>query len=164
MRKIISLATVVVLGMMLTACGSSGGIGGYGPKTIGGAIVGAGLGGFGGSQICDGDCGKITTVLGVLGGGLVGGAIGDSLDNMDRMAAQQAEQAALNSAPVGQNISWQGQNSGNSGYTQIDNRGVNTQTGANCAQYTSRIYVNGQEQTAQGVACQMPNGNWQVQS
>jgi len=164
MRKILSLATVVVLGMMLTACGNTGGMGGMGWKTIGGGLVGAGLGGYGGSQICNGDCGKMTTVAGVLLGGLVGGAIGQSLDNMDRMAAQQAEQAALNSAPVGQSISWQGQNSGNSGYTQIDNRGVNNQTGANCAQYTSTIYVNGQQQTAKGVACQNGDGTWQVQS
>lgn len=163
MRKIISLATVAVLGLMLTACGTTG-PGGMGWKTIGGGLVGAGLGGYGGSEICDGDCGKMTTVAGVLLGGLIGGAIGQSLDNMDRMAAQQAEQAALSSAPVGQQITWQGQNSGNYGYTQIDNRGTDNRTGANCAQYTSAIIVNGQQQTAQGVACQLPNGNWQVQN
>lgn len=161
MRKIISLLAVMTIGLSLSACGSQGTIGGFGPKAIGGALIGAGLGGYGGSEICDGDCGKMTTVAGVLLGGLVGGAIGDGLDSVDRMEAQQAEQQAVRSAPAGQQITWDNPNTGNSGYTQVNRRGT-AANGGGCAEYTSTIYVNGQAQTATGTACQRSDGTWQT--
>jgi uncharacterized protein YcfJ len=74
MRSFIILA--IVLG--LAGCAND-----YGPKQMGGGLLGAGLGAWGGSQIGHGTGRLAATGGGALLGGLLGGSAGRSLDRAD---------------------------------------------------------------------------------
>ena len=137
--------------------GNSGG--GLNKQQIG-TGVGALAGGLAGSQI-GGGSGKLwATGAGVLLGALVGSSVGSSLDKADIAYMQSAQNRAY-SAPVGQTISWNNPQSGNSGtYTPV--RDGRTNTGSYCREYQQTIYVGGQQQTATGQACQNSDGTWRI--
>jgi surface antigen len=125
-----------------------------------GTGVGAVVGGLAGSQFGGGKGQLVGTGVGVLLGALVGSSVGASLDKADLAYAQQAQQRAY-AAPIGQTISWNNPQSGNSGtYTPI--RDGRSGTGAYCREYQQTIYVGGQQQTATGQACQNPDGSWHI--
>lgn len=139
---------------------------GYGNSNSGlnkqqiGTGVGAIAGGLAGSQFGKGHGQLVGTGVGVLLGALVGSSVGASLDKADIAYAQQAQQRAY-SAPIGQTISWNNPQSGNSGtYTPL--RDGRTSSGAYCREYQQTIYVGGQQQTATGQACQNPDGSWRI--
>lgn len=160
-RKILALSIVA---LSLAGCAGNGApvFGSTGPKAIMGALLGGAGGGWVGSQICNGNCGKATTAAGALLGLAAGYGIGDSLDNIDRMKAEQATQYAVAQAPIGQQINWDNPNTGNYGSTTTLRRGT-TNTGASCSQYSQTINVQGRAQTATGVACQRGDGTWAIQ-
>ena len=85
--------------------------------------------------------------------GVIGAAIGQTLDETDRTAAVAAQQEAVSS---GSRKSWRG---GHGAYGFIT-PGPET---AGCREYTHRIFVNGRPQEAKGRACQ-ENGAWRVTS
>ncbi len=85
--------------------------------------------------------------------GVIGAAIGQTLDEADRTAAIGAQQEAIAS---GSRKSWRG---GHGAYGFIT-PGPET---AGCRDYTHRIFVNGRPQEAKGRACQ-ENGAWRVTS
>lgn len=125
-----------------------------------GTGVGAVAGGLAGSQIGGGSGRLWATGAGVLLGALVGSSVGSSLDKADIAYAQQAQQRAY-AAPIGQTISWNNPQSGNSGtYTPI--RDGRTSSGGYCREYQQTIYVGGQQQTATGQACQNSDGSWRI--
>lgn len=125
-----------------------------------GTGVGAVVGGLAGSQFGGGKGQLVGTGVGVLLGALVGSSVGSSLDKADLAYAQQAQNRAY-AAPIGQTVSWNNPQSGNSGtYTPIrDGRATN---GAYCREYQQTIYVGGQQQTATGQACQNSDGSWHI--
>jgi surface antigen len=160
----IALVTALIAGTALSGCAgydnsygnNSNGI----SKQTGGTAIGAVLGGLAGSQFGSGKGQLVGTGVGVLLGALAGGELGKSLDRADVAYAQQAQQRAY-SAPIGQTISWNNPNSGNSGtYTPI--RDGRTSSGNYCREYQQTIYVGGQQQTATGQACQNPDGTWNI--
>jgi surface antigen len=160
--KLITIIASLALALGLTGCGANGGIGGFGPKTLIGAGLGAAGGGLLGAQVGHGTWGKVAIAGGTLLGAVVGGAVGQGLDKVDQMEAERSSQQALNSGSVGQPINWDNPSTGNSGYTVVERRG-STQTGASCAQYSQQIVVQGRVQTATGTACQRQDGTWQIQ-
>lgn len=83
--------------------------------------------------------------------GVVGGPIGQSLDEKDREAAIAAQQEAVTS---GERKSWRGAR-GAYGFIV-----PGPESGA-CRDYTHRIFVNGRPQEAKGQACRQ-NGEWRV--
>lgn len=126
-----------------------------------GAATGAVLGGILGSKLGKGDGRLVGTGVGVLLGTLLGSELGASLDRADLMYAQQATERAY-TAPVGQTISWNNPESGNSGTITPTRQGVSNTTGGICREYTQTIYVGGQKQTAVGQACKNADGTWTV--
>lgn len=123
-----------------------------------GTGVGAVVGGLAGSQFGGGKGQLVGTGVGVLLGALVGSSLGASLDKADIAYAQQAQSRSY-SAPIGQTISWNNPQSGNSGtYTPI--RDGRTSSGAYCREYQQTIYVGGRQETAVGTACQNSDGTW----
>ena len=150
--------------LALGAC-QTGGAGdtnflGLGPKQTIGAALGAAGGGLLGAQAGKG-AGKLAlTAVGAVGGGLLGGSIGHSLDDIDRMRAEQAHSAAM-SAPIGSNIAWNGNRASG---TVTPTRDGRDQSGAYCREFQNRVTIGGQTQQSFGTACRQPDGSWRIVS
>lgn len=131
------------------------------PKTAGGSLVGAALGGWAGSKIGSGNGRLAATAAGALLGAFVGGSIGESLDRADRAHLARTTQATLESYPVGSTARWQNPDSGNWG-TVTPTRTWQQPTGQYCREYQQSVTVGGRVEQAYGTACRMPDGSWQV--
>lgn len=122
--------------------------------------IGALAGGLAGSQLGSGSGQLWATGAGVLLGGLLGSNIGASLDKADMAYANQASTRA-NSAPIGERISWNNPQSGNSG-TITPVRDGRDNSGRYCREYQQTITVGGRKESAYGTACQSANGDWEI--
>jgi surface antigen len=85
-------------------------------------------------------------------GGVLAGSVGLGLENSDRVAAFQAQTAALD---TGQRKSWRGQG-GVYGYVE-----AGAAQGA-CRPFTQTVYVAGRPYQGQGTACRQPDGAWRM--
>ena len=106
------------------------------------------MGGLLGSQIGSGRGQLAATGAGVLLGALVGSSIGKSLDDVDRLKAEQAYSQAR-TAPVGETITWNNPNSGNSGSVTPVRDGT-TSSGAYCREFQQTVTVGGKTENAYG--------------
>lgn len=154
-RKLV-IAAIAVL--FLSGCG---GAGGFGNKQLGGMLLGGAGGGFLGSQFGKGNGKLAATAIGALLGVGIGGSIGQSLDRIDQLHAQQAAQTAINTAPSNQTVVWQNPNTGNYGST-TPLRTYQTQSGQYCREYQQEVTVGGRTQRAYGTACRQSDGSWQI--
>ncbi|MFQ5468060.1 MAG: RT0821/Lpp0805 family surface protein [Kiloniellaceae bacterium] len=91
----------------------------------------------------------------------MGSEIGRTMDEVDRQKAERAYTQAT-TAPVGQTITWNNPNTGNSGTVTPTRDGTST-TGEYCREFQQTVTVGGQEQDAYGVACRKPDGSWEIQ-
>ena len=151
-----SLIAALAMLALLPACQAQN----IGTKEGVGTLGGAAVGGLLGSQIGGGTGKLIATAGGVLLGGWLGNEIGSSLDNADRSAASSAEYRAF-SAPVGQQITWNNPQSGNSG-TIVPVRDGYASNGAYCREFQQTITVGGKHTQGYGKACQQPDGSWKI--
>lgn len=155
--KNFALVSMVLAVVALTGCQT---LQGAGNKQLIGGGTGAVLGGLAGSQIGGGSGQMWATGAGVLLGALVGSEIGASLDNADRMAAQQAQYSA-HRAPIGEAVTWNNPETGHHGsYTPT--RDGYSSSGRYCREYQQTVYVGGQQENAYGTACQQPDGSWEI--
>ena len=169
MRKshLAAVAGVALLAGACTAPGTSE----VGPKQATGAAVGAVggavLGGLAGNALGGGGKNAIAigtgAALGGIGGLLMGSAAGESLDRADRLYAEQSWSRAM-SAPVGEPITWENPNTGNSGYTVATRQGSLAGSGQACREYTTEIIVGGRPETMVGIACRNSDGTWSERS
>ncbi len=150
------LLGALALTLALPACQTSN----VGTKEGVGTLGGAALGGLIGSQIGRGSGQLAATAGGVLLGAWLGNEIGSSLDNADRSEMSRAESRAY-AAPIGQQITWNNPQSGNSG-TVIPVRDGYSNSGAYCREFQQTITVGGQKQQGYGKACQQPDGTWKI--
>ncbi len=157
--KIMVLTAAVAAGLTLSGCES---FNRAGDKEKIGTASGAIIGGVLGSQVGSGSGRLWATGIGTLLGVLVGSEVGRSLDKADMAYAQQANHQA-HSAPIGEAITWNNPESGNSGSVTPVRDGNDT-AGRYCREYQQTIYVGGQQETGYGVACQQPDGSWQIVS
>ena len=65
------------------------------PKQSIGTLLGAGAGALLGSQFGDGKGRLVAVAIGTLGGAYLGGEVGKTMDQVDRMKASAAENEAL---------------------------------------------------------------------
>lgn len=153
-------ALIIGLAVLLAGCQTTG----Y--KQMGGTIIGAAGGAALGSQFGKGNGNLAMVALGTLLGAYVGNEVGASLDRADQMALQQAQGRALN-APMGQTVQWDGgrygSRTGAYGSVTPMRDGRDTSTGNYCREYRSQVYINGEQQTAYGIACRQPDGSWEIQ-
>ena len=149
---VLALATVMVTASACTGMQDR-------PKQTGGTLVGAAAGGLAGAQIGGGKGQLAATALGVVLGGLLGSEVGRSMDEVDRIRANQASEQALNS---GQSIRWENPNTGNSGMIVPVRTGTDAQTGALCREYQQTVTVGGKQEQAYGTACRQADGSWKV--
>lgn len=130
------------------------------PKQSVGTIGGAVAGGLLGSQVGKGTGQLWATGAGVLLGALIGSEIGQSLDRADMAYAEQASQRAQ-TAPIGQQITWNNPQSGNSGVITPVRDGQGP-AGQYCREYQQTVVVGGKSQSAYGRACRRPDGSWEI--
>lgn len=129
------------------------------PAQTGGTLLGAAAGGLLGSQFGGGRGALVGTGLGVLLGAWLGNNIGRSMDETDRLRAQQAHQQALN---TGQAITWDNPKNGDHGSVKPLRTGTDTQTGRVCREFQTTVVVGGKSQEAYGTACQQSDGSWRI--
>lgn len=155
-----TIAIALALSMSLSGCVTSG----MGMKEGVGTVIGAAGGAWLGSEIGKkGSTGNIIAIaVGTLGGAVIGGGIGASLDKVDQMHAERSAQAALERNPDGQAAGWSNPNTGHSGYT-VPTSTYQTASGTYCREYQTTVTIDGSEQKAYGTACRQPDGSWKVQ-
>lgn len=149
----VALAISVALG--LAACGPNG------PnKSETGLAVGAVAGGILGNQVGKGTGRTLATVAGAVVGGVVGHQIGRSLDEQDRMLAQEAEFEALERGQSGVARSWR--NPDNGRYGEVVPSRPYKRGAQDCRDYAHTVYMDGRPEVMRGTACRNGDGSWRA--
>ena len=156
--KIKMLVIAVLIAFTTAACENSR----YGTKQTIGALGGAAAGGLLGAQVGGGRGQLAATAAGALLGALIGSEIGRSMDEVDRIRAEQAYGEAQN-APLNQTIAWDNPNTGNYGTVTPIREGTQTSTGQYCREFQQTVVIGGRQEDAYGTACRQPDGSWKIQ-
>jgi surface antigen len=152
-------AGVIAASMAVTGCST------YGPNNQNetmGTILGGAAGAWAGSSIGRGDGRIVATAAGTMLGAAIGNQIGRSMDELDRMKANRAQQFAY-AAPIGETIVWNNPDSGNYGNVTPVRDGYSG-SGRYCREFQTEVTVDGTRQSGYGTACQQPDGSWQIVS
>ncbi len=129
-------------------------------KTLG-TLLGAGLGALAGSQIGSGKGQLVAVAVGALGGAFLGSELGKSLDEVDRLKANQTQQMAMENNKNGVASAWSNPNSGHSGQV-TPTKTYQVATGEHCREYEHEIDVDGKREVLKGTACRQSDGSWRV--
>lgn len=161
MKSVLShtpLALVLVAALSLSACQTDQ----WGQKQSIGTLGGAAGGALLGNQFGKGTGNVVMTAIGAVAGAWLGNEIGSSLDNADRAALGRAQTQAYN-APVGQTITWNNPQNGNSGtFTPV--RDGTASDGSYCREFNQTATIGGKQQQTYGTACRQPDGSWKIVS
>lgn len=129
---------------------------------VAGAAIGGAAGGAIVSNVARGSGSGVATAAGVIGGLLLGGLAGSSIDKVNCENARAAQARALQStSPIGQPIQWTDPQSGAHGSFTPTREGRQAD-GAYCREYTQTIIVAGKQEQGVGRACQQPDGSWKT--
>lgn len=101
------------------------------------------------------------TKISALGGGLIGGTIGQDLDRADRQRALEAEYRALEYTQGGQAVPWTGSGTERGEVVAAQPYRVGSQ---DCRQYVHTLFTGSSSQTARGTACRNTDGSWTLLS
>ncbi len=93
-----------------------------------------------------------------MGGGLIGGDIGNGLRQEDRRSALEAEYRALEYTPVGQRVNWQSADRRHAG--EVVAAAPYRVGSQDCRQYVHTVQTAGGTQSARGTACRNADGSW----
>jgi len=159
-RTIGSVAAIVLLALAVSSCATIQQTYEDNPKAVLGSFLGA-AGGAGIAALAGGNPGVI--VASALGGALLGGVVGNRLDDRDKQMATQAAQKAFESNQTGQTSVWTNPDSGNSG-TVTPTKTYQLANGQYCREYRQTIVVGGEQHQAYGTACRQADGSWKIQS
>ena len=93
----------------------------------------------------------------------MGGSVGRSLDDVDRLMAERTGSQALENYRTNETASWRNPDTGHQGsftptntYQQAD--------GTYCREFQQTITVGGEVHQGYGTACRQPDGTWQIRS
>jgi surface antigen len=99
--------------------------------------------------------------LGAGAGALIGGAIGQNLDEQDKRLMETSSQKALEAGQTGSSTAWRNPDSGHSGsITPV--KTYQNDRGEYCREYTQIVEIGGKSEKAYGKACRKPDGNWEI--
>jgi surface antigen len=143
------------IALALAACQEGG------QKQTLGTLLGAVGGAVVGSQIGKGKGQLVAVAAGTLLGGFLGSEIGKSLDHADRTAMENTTQRSLETAPSGNTVSWRNPDSGHAG-TVTPQPSYQNASGSYCREYEQTITVDGRTETAHGTACRQSDGSWKI--
>lgn len=141
-----SIAVVLAGTVMLAGCNPT--------KENIGTLAGAGTGAAVGTQIGGGRGQLAAVVIGTLAGAYIGGKVGKTFDDVDRMKMNQA----LETQPTGQAYGWENPDSGQN-YSVTPTRTYEGDSGP-CRDYTTEAVIDGQREVVHGTACRQPDGRW----
>lgn len=146
---------ILLSALLVGGCSTTGGD----KQTVGG-LTGAALGGLLGSQFGSGTGRLAATGALVFLGALVGSEIGRSMDEVDKMLANEAVLKAR-TASIGETITWNNSKSGYSGTVTAVRDGVSG-GGDYCREFQQTVTIGGQSEEAYGIACRQPDGDWRI--
>ncbi len=153
-RAVKWVALVALVGILAAGCATME----QNPKTTVGALGGGALGGL----IAAAAGGNAAVIAAsAVGGILLGGLIGNALDERDKRMAAEAAQRAMETAPTGKPVAWSNPDSGHSG-TVTPTKTYQTASGSYCREYQQTVTINGKQEKAYGTACRQPDGSWKV--
>ena len=124
-------------------------------RTLLGAAVGGAAGGLIASEVAHGRNRPVAIAGGALLGILLGGSIGNAMDQLDERCVGQV----LEHAGSDQTIGWRNPDSGAS--YQVTPTRTWEQEGRYCREYTTTVRIGGEPQKAYGTACRQPDGSWE---
>lgn len=152
------IVSVLAILVLVSGCASSN----YSERQTVGAITGGALGGLLGAQFGGkrGDDRLLTTGVGVFIGTLIGSEIGRSMDEVDRMKANDAITRA-HTAPLGERITWNNPRN-NHGGSVTPTRDGYSESGRYCREFYQTVSIGGKSEDAYGVACRQPDGTWRI--
>lgn len=139
----IRIAVLMISGMvLLSGCGSAS----SGQKTtLAGGLIGSGQKPNGSGPL-----------IAALDGGVIGRSAGLEIGKADRQRALEAEYRALEAAPGGQPVAWEGADVSGSVVAAAPYQ-VGSQ---NCRQYSHTVTIKGRQTVARGAACRNADGSW----
>ena len=153
-RVLKGFITVALIGILTAGCATME----QNPKTSIGAIGGGALGGL----IAAAAGGNAATIAAsAVGGILLGGLVGNLLDERDKRLAAEAAQRALETGPTGSPVSWKNPDSGHYG-TVTPMKTYQTASGSYCREYQTTVIVDGKQEAGYGTACRQPDGSWKI--
>jgi surface antigen len=156
--KVYRLVIIAVLSASLPACTTFNPQ--EQPKQTAGTVLGAIGGGLLGAQVGKGAGQLAATAAGTLGGAWLGSEIGASLDRADRLHAQQATYTALEHNPTGTASTWRNPDTGH--YGAVTPTRTYKTADRDCRDFEQTVVVEGREQTVHGTACREPDGSWRA--
>lgn len=151
MQKFVATVLSGVLIVTLSGCSSNP------TNEQGGQVIGGVLGGVLGSQVGKGSGRTAAIIAGTVAGALIGGSVGRTMDESDRMKAQNAFEYNRSNEPT----SWRNPDTGNA-YTVTPTRTYTSQNNQSCREYTTDAVIDGRHETVVGNACRQPDGSWKA--
>jgi surface antigen len=130
------------------------------PKTTIGAAGGATVGGL---IAAAAGANPAAIAASVVGGLLVGGLVGNLLDERDKRLQAEAAHRALETAPAGTSVAWKNPDTGHSG-TVTPTKTYQAPGGSYCRDYQATVEIDGKQERATGKACRQADGTWRVTS
>ena len=150
MKKMATMGAIGVLAVGLTGCTP-------GNNIPGSTIAGTAAGGLLGAALFHGSGAWIGVLGGALVGGIIGNFVGKRMDAADR--ARMAN--AVVTTPVGEEATWT--NSKDVTYTVRPVRQYHRRD-RYCREYQTTVRIGGRVRHAYGTACRQPDGQWKVVS
>ena len=151
------LLTPGVLTIVRVGCATSGGESGI-TKEQAGMVIGGVLGGYLARDIGGGKEEETAAIIvGTLAGAAIGGAIGRSMDDVDKLKTG----TTLETVRTGVSSQWINPDNGNR-YAVTPTQTMITQTGP-CRNFTINATIGGTDQMVSGVACRQNDGSWLIQ-
>ncbi|MEY3124936.1 MAG: hypothetical protein RLZZ573_1456, partial [Pseudomonadota bacterium] len=93
-----------------------------------------------------------------LAGAAVGGSVGRSMADVDKMKTAQTLETVRTGVPS----AWKNPDSGNQ-YVVVPTRTIDAPSGP-CRDYTIDAVIGGKKEKVNGTACRQPDGSWDVRN
>ena len=156
MTSIRTAILVFSAAIFLASCAGSG------PKEQTGQGIGSVVGAIVGYNLGKGHKDQGWAIgLGALYGAAIGANIGKSLDERDKLLANEAFQNSLENNKTGASDSWSNPDSGHSGKT-TPTRTYTADSGDPCREFTTTVLIGGEEEQGYGTACRQSDGSWKI--
>lgn len=156
MKKSLFIATLCLAGVSVASCSWNE----KRSETLGG-VAGAVLGGVVGSKVGRGTGRNAAIVIGATLGAMWGQDIAKGLSDVDKIFHERTTSDTLEYGEPGEEVSWSNPDSGNSGTVTAGDTYQNDE-GQDCRTFETTVNAEGESRTAEGLACRMADGSWQI--